>query len=65
MKKEKPFFTKSKDSFTFSETYCLRQYQIGMIKELENMKYKDKQKAFFMSEIQGIERFIKAIDKYA
>ena len=65
MKTEKPFLTKSAESFTFNETYCLRQYQIGLIQELENMKYADKQKRFFMSEIQGIERFIKAINKYA
>jgi len=59
MKTEKPFLTKSAESFTFNETYCLRQYQIGLIQELENNKYAMKYKNKFLAEIQQIELFIK------
>ena len=59
MKTEKPFLTKSKQSFTFSETYSLRQYQIGLIQELENNQYAMKYKNRFLAEIQQIELFIK------
>jgi len=59
MKIEKPFLSKSKESFTFNETYCLRQYQIGLIQELENNKYAMKYKNRFLAEIQQVELFIK------
>jgi len=59
MKKEQPFLSKSKDSFTFNETYSLRQYQIGLIEELENNKYAMKYKNRFLEEIQQVELFIK------
>ena len=65
MKTEKPFLTKSQESFTFNETYCLRQYQIGLIQELNNNLYEAKQKRFFLAEIQSIERFINTINKYS
>jgi hypothetical protein len=65
MKTEKPFLSKSAESFTFCETYCLRQYQIGLIQELNNNLYEAKQKRFFMAEIQRIEKFVKTINKYA
>ena len=65
MKTKKPFLSKSAESFTFCETYSLRQYQIGLIQELNNNLYEAKQKRFFLAEIQGIERFINTIDKYS
>lgn len=65
MKKEKPFISKSKESFAFSETDPLVKYQKGLIKELENDIYESKQKRYFMSEIQRIEKFVKTIHKYS
>jgi len=65
MKTKKPFLSKSQESFTFSETYPLRQYQIGLIQELENNQYAMKYKNRFLAEIQQIERFIRAIEKFA
>jgi len=59
MKTEKPFLSKSAESFTFCETYSLRQYQIGLIQELENNKYEMKYKNRFLAEIQQVELFIK------
>lgn len=65
MKKEKQFLSKSKESFTFSETDSLVKYQKGLIQELENDIYEAKQKRYFMAEIQKIEKFVKTIHKYS
>lgn len=64
MKKEKPFISKSRESFSFSETDSLVKYQKGLIQELNNNLYEAKQKRFFMAEIQRIEKFVKTIHKY-
>ena len=65
MKKEKPFLSKSKESFTFSETDSLVKYQKGLIQEFDNDIYDTKQKRYFMAEIQRIEKFVKTIHKYS
>lgn len=65
MKKEKPFLSKSKESFPFSETDLLVKYQKGLIQELNNNLYEAKQKRYFMAEIQRIEKFVKTIHKYS
>lgn len=65
MKKEKPFLSKSKESFPFWETDSLVKYQKGLIQELDNNLYEAKHKRFFMAEIQRIEKFVKTIHKYS